>query len=95
MAKLRRVGVLFFAKLFAIVMLVFGLAGGLIYSIGGMVHDIATTQSVNQGTALAFLAVVGMPALFAAAGFIAGVIGAPIYNFAARWFGGIELDIEQ
>jgi hypothetical protein len=56
MAKLRKVGVLFFAKLFAIV---------------------------------------GMSALFAATGFIAGAIGAPIYNWTARRFGGLELDIEQ
>lgn len=94
MSKLRRVGAIFLAKLFAIVMAAFGLVAGVIYSFGGAAYDILTTGSANVGTALAFLALVGMPAMFASAGFVIGVVGAPIYGRAARWFGGIEMDIE-
>lgn len=92
MAKLRRVGILFLAKLFAIVMAFFGFLAGVLYSFGGAVYDIATTQSVNAGTALAFLALLGMPVLFALAGFLAGAVGAPFYNRMAQRFGGIELN---
>ena len=95
MAKLRRVGVMFLAKLFGLVMAAFGLFAGVIYSFGGAVIDIVTTHSVNGGTALAFLALVGMPAIFGTFGFVAGAVGAPIYNLSAGWFGGIRLDIQR
>ena len=67
-----------------------GLVAGILYSFGGAIYDVLTTVSVNLGTALAFLALIGMPIVFAVFGFIAGAIGAPICNFVAGWFGGIE-----
>jgi hypothetical protein len=51
-----------------------GLVAGLAYSIGGLVIDLRTTGP-NLGSALAFLAVIGMPALFGAAGFALGALG--------------------
>ncbi len=48
-----------------------GLACGVVYSVGGLVVDLLTV-GLNWGTALAFLALAGMPALFAAAGFVLG-----------------------
>jgi hypothetical protein len=95
MARLRKVGTVFLAKLFAIVMAFLGLVAGFVYAVGGAVYDIITTQELNLGTALAFGALLGMPLLFAIVGFVAGAIGAPVYNLAARWFGGIESDIEH
>jgi hypothetical protein len=50
---------------------VLGLACGVLYAFGGMVIDLLTV-GLNGGTALAFLALVGMPALFGAAAFAAG-----------------------
>jgi hypothetical protein len=44
--------------------------------------------------ALAFLALIGMPIIFAAFGNVAGAIGAFLYNLFARWFGGLEMDFE-
>lgn len=35
-----------------------------------------------------------MPVLYAVIGFIFGVIGALIYNLAAKWVGGIEVEVE-
>jgi hypothetical protein len=90
MAKLKQVGVMFLAKLVAIVMASIGLAAGIVYSIGGALYDILTTHTVNGGTALAFLALVGMPIIFGCAGFVVGAIGAPVYNLVARRLGGIE-----
>ena len=71
-----------------------GLLAGIAYSVGGAAYDIVTTHSVNAGTALAFLALIGMPALFGAVGFVAGVVGAPLYNAVARRLGDIRLDID-
>ena len=35
-----------------------------------------------------------MPVIYGVMGFILGVIGAAVYNFVARWIGGIELEVE-
>jgi hypothetical protein len=35
------------------------------------------------------------PFLYAAIGFIIGVIGAAVYNLVAKWIGGIEVEMEQ
>ncbi len=61
-----------------------GLACGVAYSVGGFFVDLATT-GLNAGTALAFLALLGMPALFGAVGFASGAVGA----FAVRTVGAL------
>lgn len=35
-----------------------------------------------------------IPVIYAAMGFIGGVIGAFVYNIVARWIGGIEVEVE-
>ena len=72
-----------------------GLIAGILYSFGGVIYDLLTTGTVNWGTALAFLALIGMPILFATFGFMVGLIEAFLYNLFARRIGGIELEIEQ
>ena len=49
----------------------------------------------NGGTALAFMALIGMPATFAGFGFVVGLIEALLYNLFARWSGGMEIDYGQ
>ena len=72
-----------------------GLIAGILYSFGGAIYDLLTSGTVNWGTALAFLALIGMPILFATFGFLVGLIEAFLYNLFARRIGGIELEIEQ
>ncbi len=50
-----------------------GLVLGAIYSVGGFVIDLMG-PGLNTGTALAFLALIGMPILFGAAGLLIGGI---------------------
>ena len=94
MAKLKRLGVLFSAKLLAILMAFIGLICGILYAFGGFFYELLT-GTLNFGTVLAFGALIGMPISFAMFGFIAGGIGAIGYNLVARWVGGIEMDFEQ
>lgn len=91
MTKLRKISVLDLAKLHAATIGCVGLVTGMLYSFGGAIYDVVTTGSVNLGTALAFLALIGMPIIFAICGFIAGAIAAPLYNFIADRFGGVEI----
>ena len=74
-------------------MAVIGLVAGFLYSFGGAAVDVlvttgliasASTPGVSWGTALAFLALVGMPVYFAVFGFAAGAIGASLYGLVAR-----------
>lgn len=92
MAKLEQLKVFQFAKFQAFLSGLLGLLAGILYSVGGLIHDLITTGSVNHGTALAFMALVGMPVIFATVGFFVGMIEAVLYNLFAQRFDGIEQD---
>lgn len=51
---------------------ILGVVCGLLYSVGGFFVDLFTT-GLNRGTALAFGALVGMPAILGVVGFLLGV----------------------
>lgn len=93
LSKLKKLGVVFFAKVQALIMAVAGLIAGVLYSFGGFFYELST-GNLNSGTALAFLALIGMPLIFAGVGFLAGAIGALLYNLVALWTGGIEADLD-
>lgn len=65
-------------------MALLGLICGVVYSVGGLVID-ARTTGLNRGTALAFLALAGMPVVFAAAGILLGTL----FTWVAK---GIRVD---
>ena len=103
MSKLKKIGVLFSAKLLLIYGAGVGLIAGILYSFGGAIIDLlvtlklistSETPGLSFGTILAFGALIGMPIIFAFFGFIAGSLGAFLYNGVSKWFGGIEIDIE-
>lgn len=52
-----------------------GLVCGVVYSFGGLVYDLLTI-GLNWGTAMAFGALLGMPVIFGAFGFVCGALGA-------------------
>ncbi len=106
MAKVKKIGVVSFAKLQAVMMAIAGLIAGILYSFGGLIIDVlvsigwvssasASTPGLSLGTVLAFGALLGMPIIFAAFGFVVGLIEAVLFNLFSRWFGGIELDFEH
>ena len=92
MAKLKKIRIFSLAKLQGILFSYVGLLCGIFYSFGGFIYDLATTGSLNLGTALAFFALIGMPLIFASFGFIVGIILAVLYNLFSRLFGGANID---
>lgn len=92
MVKTKSVNILRLARFQAILFAMIGLVAGVLYSFGGAVFDVVTTGAVNWGTALAFLALIGMPIVFALGGAILGLVEAMLFNLVARRLGGIEID---
>lgn len=92
MTKRKRMNILSMAKLQATLFGLLGLLAGIIYSVGGFFYDLFTI-GLNAGTALAFLALAGMPLIAAVCGFALGLVEAILFNLSAGWFGGIETDL--
>tara|TARA_Y100000310_G_C20457750_1_gene703861 strand:+ start:431 stop:751 length:321 start_codon:yes stop_codon:yes gene_type:complete len=104
MAKVKKFKVLSFGIFQALLMALIGLVAGILYSFGGLLIDTLVTigmitsqetPGLSYGTVLAFGALIGMPILFGAFGFILGIIEAILYNLFAKLFGGIEIDFKQ
>ena len=100
MTKINKIDLLSFAKFLALIGALIGLVFGVIYSFGGLIADslvslgwVTTpeTSGLSYGTVLAFGALIGMPLIGAAFGFICGLVGSILYNGFAKKFGGIEL----
>lgn len=96
---IRRIGVLSVAKISAAIYAAIGLIFGLFVSLfsmlgvaasmGGGMHDAGML-----GALFGVGAIVMMPLFYGAMGFIIGVISAFIYNLAAGFVGGIEIEVE-
>ncbi len=95
MDKSNKLRVFAFAKFQAVLLALVGLLAGLFYSFGGAIYDPLSTRSMNSGTALAFFALLCMPIIFAAFGFILELSEAYLFNIFANWFEGIQLDFIQ
>ncbi len=104
MEKLQRIRIFTFAKFQAVLMAFVGLLAGILYSFGGLIIDIlvsngwitsSETPGLSYGTLLAFGALIGMPIIFASAGFLAGIVEAILYNLFAKWFGGLKINFEH
>jgi len=91
MAKINKIKILAFAVFQAFLVSLIGVVAGILYSFGGLLYDIFTI-GLNTGTALAFLALIGMPILFGLFGFIAGVVEAILYIIIVKLFSGLEID---
>lgn len=87
----QRIGVFSLAKLQALIMAVIGLIIGILTAIAASVLSGGANQ--NWVTDLGFAAIIVLPLVYAVLGFIAGGIGALIYNLAAAWMGGISISV--
>lgn len=78
-----------------------GVVCGILYAFGGFLIDAGVslgwlsgetmgTPGLSYGTVLAFGALIGMPLIFAAVGFVAGIVEAVLFNLIAKWFGGLK-----
>ncbi|MGE5235670.1 MAG: hypothetical protein ACM3O7_04935 [Acidobacteriota bacterium] len=93
--RVRRLGVLSTALTSAVIHAVLGLVVGALVALVGMLPRAAgVAVSLLRGPLLGAAALVGLPLLYAAVGFVSGVVLALLYNLAARLTGGVELTME-
>lgn len=98
---IKRIGVLKAGIVQGCVMALFGLLIGLCFLLFGTVLGGlfgAVSDHPGTGLGLGLLGGVGMvialPILYAFIGFVAGTIGAAVYNLVAGFVGGIEIEVE-
>lgn len=103
MKHLKRIKIFQFAIFQSILMTLIGVLCGILYSFGGLFIDASVslgilssemmaTSGLGYGTILAFGALIGMPAIFAIAGFLLGIVEAVLYNLFTHWFGSLKID---
>jgi hypothetical protein len=79
-----------------------GIVLGVLYGLLGLIAApfllLAVVLGSKAGAPAAFGGVffaILFPVLYAAAGFIVGIIAAAIYNLVAKWTGGLEFDVRD
>ena len=100
---IRRFGVLSVAKMYGLLMFLFGLIFGVIYGLILIVFGAAMSASGlgsdaaagGIGTvAMGVGMMIGLPLIYGVMGFIMGAIGALIYNAVAGIIGGVKFELE-
>jgi len=97
---LRKVGVFSCARVLGILYALLGVVFGALVSVVATLG--AAIGSAGGGSTEAFLgvvfgvaAIVVMPLLYGGMGFVAGLIGAALYNLVAGWAGGVEVEFQE
>ena len=84
-----------FALIGFIVGLIMGLASLVLGSLLGSLGTSGSHSAIGIFGGLGLAAILVIPLLYGAIGFIAGLISAWIFNMIAKWIGGIELNINE
>jgi hypothetical protein len=91
---IKSVGVLSVAKVMGAIYGAMGLIFMPIFLLAGIAGSFAGGRGAALGAAGALVLAVLFPILYGAIGFVAGAIGALLYNVFAKWLGGIELELQ-
>lgn len=97
--KLTRMGVMSVAKIYGLISAIFGLIFGAFLSLMSLFGGAMTMLSGQEGGAFGFFfgaaAIIILPIFYGIMGFIGGAISCWIYNLAAGWIGGVEMELEM
>lgn len=102
---IRRFSVLSVAKMYSLLLFVVGLIIGVLYGLAFMIFGAAMSTFATRGEGQAaggissiiigVVIMIAFPIFYAVVGFIAGAIGALIYNMAAGVVGGVKFELES
>ncbi len=101
--RIKKLGILSVAKMYAAIMLVVSLIISIPYGLFIMIFGVAAMGSgAKEGLAagggaiiIGLLVMIGLPIMYSIFGFIGGAIGAILYNVFAGFVGGIEVEVES
>lgn len=100
---IRRFGVLSVAKMYGLLMFLFGLIFGVIYGLilivfGAAISAMGPGRDAAAGgigtVAMGVGMMIGLPLFYGILGFIMGAIGALIYNVVSGIIGGVKFELE-
>jgi len=93
----KRIGPLSLAKisatLYALIGLIIGACISAVSMIGGAL--VRWVRRRQMGLTFGAAAVILLPLLYGGMGFVGSLIGASLFNLAAGWVGGIELETQE
>ena len=105
--KIKKLGILSVAKIYAVMMLIFSLLIAIPYGLfiilfsiiggagAGSQDGLAGLAVGGGGIVVGILVMIGIPIFYAVLGFVGGAISALIYNIFAGMVGGIEIEVEN
>ena len=101
--QIKRMGVFSCAKIYSITLAAMGLIVGVIYGLifivlgGAMMAGGGRDAGMAGGSTLVIglVMMIAIPVMYGIIGFVAGIIGALVYNVAAGIVGGLELELEN
>lgn len=101
--RIKKLGILSVAKMYGLIMLVISLLISIPYGLFIMIFGVAMMGSGQNNSMLAgggsivigLLVMIGLPIFYSLIGFVAGAIGALIYNLFAGIVGGVEIEVES
>lgn len=99
---IKRFGVFSVAKIYGLLMFIFGLIFGVLYGLFFILFGAAMSAMNSRDAAaggvssivLGIAMMIGIPLMYGAMGFIMGAIGALIYNALAGIIGGVKFELE-
>ena len=101
--RIRKLGILSVAKIYAVMMLVISLLFSIPYGLIIIIFSLTGAGSLGRqqafavgggGIVLGLLIMIGLPIIYGLMGFVGGALSALIYNIFAGFVGGIEIDVE-
>jgi len=100
---IKRFGVISVAKMYGLLMFIFGLVFGVIYGLilivfGAAISALGPGSDATAGgvstVVMGIAMMIGLPLVYGVMGFVMGAIGALIYNGVAGIIGGIKFELE-
>ena len=100
---IRRFGVLSVAKMYGLLMFIFGLIFGILYGLflilfGAAMSALGTGREATTGgvstVVVGIVVMIGIPIMYGVMGFIMGAISALVYNIASGMIGGVKFELE-
>ena len=97
--KIKRIDPVSFASTYAVVLAGIGLCIGAVFAlvslVGGSMIPKGEASGIPMGGAIFGVgAIIALPIMYGIFGFIGGLIGAIVYNIAAKFTGGVAIDTE-